>query len=115
MTLRIIAMAAVASLLASAAHAQPSDTRRADLRCMLGFMALLQNPAYKDAATAGLMYYVGRLDGREPDLELATAIKREAGNMATADYMTEAQRCGRALKERSAALKAAGEGLRSGR
>ena len=115
MTLRILAVAAAVSLLSAAAKAQPSDATRADLRCVLAFMTLLQNPAYKDAAGAGIMYYAGRLDGREPTLDLAAAIRREASDMATSDYMAEAQRCGRVLKERSAALKAAGEGLRSGR
>ena len=111
----IIVAAVSASLLAGAAQAQPSDATRADLRCVLGFVALLQMPAYKDAAGAGIMYYTGRLDGRDPNVDLAAPLKREAGNMATADYMTEAQRCGRVLKERSEALKAAGEGLRPGR
>jgi hypothetical protein len=112
-----IAAALALCALASAARAQapsPGDTR-ADVRCLLAFGALLQNPAYKDAAGTGMFYFAGRLDGRDPNLDLAAAMKREIGNMATADYRTEAQRCGQALKARNEALKATGEAVKAGR
>ena len=65
----------------------------------------------KDGATAGLFYYLGRLDGRRPEIELGPALKRVAGEMQLSDYASEGRRCGEVVRERNEALKAAGAAL----
>jgi hypothetical protein len=110
MKLSIVAVTLAAVAVAGAAQAE--EASRADVRCVVAFSALLKNPTYKDAAGAGLFYFVGRLDGREPSLDLSAAMTREIATMQTADYASEAQRCGAELKARNEALKAAGEAVK---
>jgi hypothetical protein len=107
-----ILAAAIALAAGGAAQAEP-DATRSDVRCLLAFSTMLKNPAYKDAAGAGLFYFVGRIDARDPKFDLGAAMKREIGNMQTSDYVTEAQRCGAVLKQRNEDLKAAGEAAKA--
>ncbi|HEV2531602.1 hypothetical protein [Phenylobacterium sp.] len=113
--MKLTILTASLAIAAIAGVAEAQDASRSDMRCVVAFSRLLQTPAYKDAAGAGMFYYIGRLDGREPGLDLAAAMRREIANMATADYTTEAQRCGAELKARNEAVKAAGEAVKAGR
>src|SRR4051794_24625475 len=94
-----LACAACVGLAAPEAKAEdpPADRAaqtHADLRCVLAMAAIVKNPQYKDGATAGLFYYLGRLDGRDPTLELGPALKRTAAGMQLSEYASQAQRCG---------------------
>jgi len=86
---------------ASAASAQPIDPTP-DVRCVVAMAAMIRNPAYKDGATAGLFYYLGRLDARDPAFDLGPAMRRE--RMAPVDIAQEGRRCGAAVAERNKAL-----------
>lgn len=110
----IVAVTLAASLVAGATKAQ-DDAISSDARCIAAFGALIQMPAYKDAAGAGLLYFLGRLDARDPKLDLVAAVRHETERMDQAEYMVEAQRCGAILKQRNEALKAAGQALANGR
>ncbi|THD77596.1 MAG: hypothetical protein E7812_13570 [Phenylobacterium sp.] len=104
----LLSAACVAALLTTATTARADDEAiGADARCIAVFAAMVQMPAYKDAAGAGLLYYLGRLDARDPKLDLAAAVKHEAARMDRTEYMAVAQRCGSTLKQRNDALKAA--------
>jgi len=101
------------ALALTATQARAEDTQKSDLKCVLAMSALVQNPQFKDAAAAGLFYYLGRVEGRDPTIELGPALKRTAGDMQLSAYAGEARRCGAALREKNEILKAAGETLRS--
>lgn len=116
MKLTAIACAALA-LSAGAASAEdlPGDdaaATRADVKCVLAMSAMLRDPQYKDGATAGLFYYLGRLDGRHPSFELGPALKRAAGDMQLSEYASQGRRCGAEVRARNEALKQAGEAIR---
>ena len=96
-----IAVACAALLSAASASAQPADIGP-DVRCVVAMAALAKMPAYKDGAAAGLFYYLGRLDARDPSLDLAQAMRRE--RMAPVDITQEGRRCGAAVAERNKAL-----------
>lgn len=100
----ILAGAAVISV-AGAARADEWSTG-ADLRCVVAFTALVNNPTYREAAASGIFYYVGRLEGREPTLDLAKGLKQVRSAMQVSQYGGEAQRCGAELKAKNEALKA---------
>ena len=106
----LLSAACAAALFAPAATARADDEAiAADARCIAVFAAMVQMPQYKDAAGAGLLYYLGRLDARDPKLDLAAAVKHEAARMDRSEYVTVAQRCGSTLKQRNDALKAAAQ------
>lgn len=108
--MKTILAAALLALSASVGSAQTPDVTRMDLRCVLALSALLQNPAYKDGAAAGLFYYVGKIDGRDPAFDLAAGLRREASYMQASDWAKEAQRCGAEVKARNEALKTMSSG-----
>lgn len=108
-------MACAAAFGIGPAAAAQDEAISSDARCIAAFGALIQIPAYKDAAGAGLLYFLGRLDARDPKLDLVAAVRHETERMDRTEYMTEAQRCGALLKQRGEALKAAGQALASGR
>lgn len=108
--MRLLTIAAALAALATATAAKAEDEAVGnDARCIAAFAALVQMPQYKDAAGAGLLYFLGRLDARDPKLDLAAAVKHQAERMDRTEYATEAQRCGSILKQRNDALKAAAQ------
>jgi hypothetical protein len=89
--------------LAGPAFAAPADTAAAsrDLRCALVMAAMgaqATTPEMKQGAVGGVSYYLGRLQGREPDIDLPARITVEARMMQAADLGAAAQRCGEELK-----------------
>ena len=101
MKVSMVTVGCALSLSASVVSAQPSDLSP-DVRCVVGMAALAKMPAYKEGAAAGLFYYLGRLDVRDPNLDLAQAMRRE--RMAPVDITQEGRRCGAAVAERNKAL-----------
>ena len=107
----LIMGAVCAGLLAGAAQAQEGGAK-ADARCVVAMAALYAQPAYKDGATAAMFYYMGRLTGRDPGVDLTPVLRREAQTMGLQDLMSEAQRCGGPVREKNEALKMVGEVLK---
>ena len=103
---QVAAMAALA-LLGAAGEARAADdwANGADLRCVVAFGAMVNNPTYREAAASGIFYYVGRLEGRDPAFDLAAGLKQVRSAMQTSQYVTEAQRCGAELKAKNEVLK----------
>lgn len=63
-------------MLAQAVAPPPVSTEQADARCMAAF-ALLANtdqPAQKQAATLGVLYYYAKVLGRRPGFDLKSVI-----------------------------------------
>ena len=103
-----IAMILAASAVLSAAGAARADewSTGADLRCVVAFSALMNNPTYREAAASGIFYFVGRLEGRDPALDLGKGLKQVRSVMQVSQYAGEAQRCGAELKAKNEALRA---------
>jgi len=105
--MRLLAFVAAAALFggANAAHAADDWTMGADLRCVVAFGALVSNPTYRDAASSGIFYFVGRLEGRDPTFDLAGGLKKMRSVMQPNQYASEAERCGAELKAKNELLK----------
>ncbi len=75
--------------------AQDSDSI-ADVRCVVIALKLAATPTatQQSAGMMAFLYYIGRLEGRVPSLDLEDLIVRELSTMTAADYRSEAQRCG---------------------
>jgi hypothetical protein len=86
--------------LAGAARAQDAalQANRDDLRCALAMTVIMKDDAYRQSATVGLYYFVGRLEARDPNLDLAQSMRREAASMQSSQWQGEIQRCGAALQ-----------------
>jgi hypothetical protein len=77
--LRTIMAAALAAAAAGPAAAQTEEAGR-DLRCLMVvaiYGAQQDTPEGKQAAASGFSYYVGRLKGREPDIDINARLRAE--------------------------------------
>jgi hypothetical protein len=94
---------------ATAAAAQPSPADLQDLRCIAAIAALsalATKPDQKEKMVAGMLYYVGKIDGRSPGFEYEVHLP---ALVAQPDYtekhlFADAQRCGDELKARGEQL-----------
>jgi hypothetical protein len=96
----------------NAADEQNSDTI-GDVRCVVVGLKIAQLPdaTQKAAGVMVTLYYIGRLDGRTPNLAMEDLISQEAQNITSASFQVEAARCGNSLKARGQALTEMGEHL----
>lgn len=90
-------------LMSSPLQASAQDVETiADVRCLVVGFKLAENV---DAAlrSAGMMlsiYYIGRLDGRVPSLDIEDLLIKEVTTMTPTDYGSEAKRCGASLADK---------------
>lgn len=103
--IRIGAIAAALVMWAGSAAAQASADdviTRGDLRCILVLsmaQKLDDSPAVQQAAIAGVGFYMGRLKGRDPGVDMKVRLTNEA-KLLNADKVTaELNRCGRELQD----------------
>jgi hypothetical protein len=103
----LMALASPAKLLAQ----RPEDT--ADIRCVAVALKMTEMPS-TEQKSAGLMmavFYLGRLDGRVPNLDIEKLIVEQVGKMSNADYSSEAIRCGKSLSEKGQKITQIGQKL----
>jgi hypothetical protein len=117
--IRSIALAAAAlaaSLAATGAQAADTDTT-SDVRCMVVAAAMAQNtdPNVQNVGLMAGLYYLGKLDGRDPRLDLEARLKQELAQMKPAEMVAEAQRCGAQLTARGKAMTEIGARLQGGK
>jgi hypothetical protein len=95
----ILIPAFAASLLAVPARADDTEN---DVRCMVVSLSLMSSPdkAMQVAGTIAQMYWLGRLDGRTPDMDLENRLLADASQMKPEDIRNEAIRCGQILTAR---------------
>ena len=91
--------------LVAAGAARAEDQTVSDLKCVVVFGAMVNNPQYKDAAGVGIFYFLGRAEGREPALDVKTALKHLRDGLPLSQYADEGKRCGAALKDKNEWLK----------
>lgn len=108
-------MAAAALLAGSRAQAQSAETA-ADLRCVLA-VQMVANQS-KDAklvqqAAMGMLFFMGRIQGREPSFDVAPALRAEMLKTSFTAMKPEIARCGQILAGEGAKIKAAEAAYRS--
>jgi hypothetical protein len=101
--------AAAVLLVGGAARAQQVDDQTKDIRCVVIMGGMIGNPQFaqlKDSATAGLFYFLGRADSRQPTADLGPQFKRVREELPITQYEDEGRRCFAALKKKNDQLKA---------
>jgi len=102
-----------ASALSAGAPAPVPETRD-DLRCFL-IMALLADTSEegkgKEAAIAGTLYFLGKLDGRAPGLDLEAAATAELAAMTEAEFQGQKTGCISLLEQRGNYMVAVGTAM----
>jgi hypothetical protein len=85
----------------------------ADVRCFMVAMQIGKTPGttQQTAALTGAMYYLGRLDGRSPKLDLESVMVAEEAKMTPADLRSEAVRCGATITARGNEIQRIGKDL----
>jgi hypothetical protein len=97
----------------SYAAEEPNPETIADIRCLAVGLRISQLPdaSQKSAGMMATLYYVGRLDGRTPKLDMETLISQEIPKLNDATFRAEAVRCGNGLTARGQQLTEMGEHL----
>jgi hypothetical protein len=92
------------------ALAQDADSL-ADIRCVAVGMHFAEAPDshQKSTGTLLVLYYMGRLDGRAPSLNIEKLLAEQIDKMTASDYSTEATRCSQYLAQTGAQIKQLGE------
>ena len=92
--------------------AQDADTI-ADVRCVAVGIRSAALPDSRQKSTGLLMalYFIGRLDGRDPKLDLETLLSEQLSKMTAADFAAEATRCGSSLATKGAQITKLGQDL----
>ena len=91
------------------------DVSAADIRC-LAVATLLSSNADPNVKNAGLMaalYYLGKVDGRDPRLDLESRLKQEFLQLSAQQVQAEASRCGAELGVRGKAVSEIGARLQA--
>jgi hypothetical protein len=94
-------LAGALTLSSGQATAQDAETI-ADVRCIIVGMrfAGMVDPTQQSAGMMLSLYYIGRLDGRVPKLDIEELMIKEVSKMTTSDYGSEAKRCGASLTDK---------------
>jgi len=94
-------LAGALTLSSAQAPAQDPETI-ADVRCLIVGMKFvgMTDPTQQSAGMMLSMYYIGRLDGRVPKLDIEELMIKQISAMTTADYGSEAKRCGASLTDK---------------
>ena len=112
----MFAILAAAAMTAATPVPAVSDESNADLRCLAALAQISERADKGDDAnslTAVMLYFLGKIDGRTPDIDLVAAIEDVLADPAY-DATTEALRCTSELGERGAALDSVGSAVEHG-
>ena len=95
------------------ARAQGADATAADIRCLITSLSLgnSNNDTIKTAGFLASLYYLGRLDGATPNLDLEARMIAEIDKMTPEQLRSEAARCGGAMQTRASAFSDIGNHL----
>lgn len=109
-----LALLAFASAMTAPAQAQvPTADLDGDLRCLALLSAALSQMEENQQGpmAAGVMYFVGRVDGRAPTVDLGRELQRVASGLTGEKIAAEGQRCSAILTEKGQILQAVGAAL----
>ena len=97
----------------SAAADEPQQESIDDIQCVVVGMRIAgaRNASQQSAGTMLALYYIGRLDGRDPKLDLESALAKEVVKMTPAELREAATRCGARLTEKGQELTKIGQDM----
>ncbi len=104
----------LAPLFILTAAAPPEELQtKSDVRCLVAISSLQRSDdaAIKAAAALGMLYFMGRLDGRNPNLDYEAAMAAEAGPMKGQNISGLLQTCGKTMQDRGKMMMEVGERL----
>jgi len=106
-----VVLALLATAPPSAMAADPDTV--ADARCVAVGIRAAETPDSRQKSTGLLMalYFIGRLDGRDPKLDLEALLSEQLAKMTAADFETEGTRCGNYLGSKGAEITRVGQDL----
>ena len=107
-----LGMTLLATLSASA-DAQPPSETVADVQCLVVGAQLAASPDQQQKLVGSMMaiYFLGRIDGRSPAVELQELLKQEATKLTGSELGRAARRCGAQLSARGAEITRIGRTL----
>jgi hypothetical protein len=100
-----------ALLLLTAAGPAPDSETKEDVRCFVAF-SLLSSDADEEVVEGGVMaaqYFLGRLDGRTPGLDLEAAVTQAGEGMDEAAHAALLESCGKTFQDRNNEVAKMGE------
>jgi hypothetical protein len=90
----VLALAILAGVTPAAA-ATTNPTTTSDVRCIMTMVVLRQNKENEAAAQAGIYFFSGRINARDPNADLAGIMKTEAPTLSGKPAIeAEVKRCG---------------------
>lgn len=97
--------------LSTSAYAQPPSETIADIQCLVVGARLSASPGQKLVGSMMAIYFLGRIDGRSPTVDLQALLKIEAGKLTGSEFGSAASRCGAELSARGAEINRIGRTL----
>ena len=97
--------------MATQGHAEtPSEATTSDVRCLVVSLNLADSAdeSIRRAALVSFQYFLGRLDGREPQLDLEQRLTAEVLRMSDEELRAQATVCGDMLVRRGREVGAIG-------
>jgi hypothetical protein len=111
--LLIAATLATASPALAATAPAKADSVTADVRCLLTMVAVSNvNKEHPQAAQFGTHFFLGRINARDPGLDLAAAVKAQAPSLGPQQLQAELLRCGPIVSTAGKSFEAAMLGLK---
>jgi hypothetical protein len=104
----------LAALPLIAAAPPPMDAEtRSDVRCFTALAILTADAKEEDIMNLTIVsqYYLGRIDGRSPGLDLESALAAEAESMGENEIRQLVKSCAVRVQERGRQLQSFGEGM----
>ena len=103
----------VAGLLLTTAVRADDAEQIADVRCLVVTMQAAQSSdeTLKSSSFIATMYFLGRLDGHDPNYDIETGLLGELAKMTQDDIRAEAQRCGAQMIARGQSLQEMGKDM----
>jgi hypothetical protein len=114
MSKRYVTCALVAAMATASLPVWAQDAENiADIRCVAVGIRLAELPDshQKSTGTLLVLYYIGRLDGRAPSLDIEKLLAEQISKMNDSDYNAEATRCGRWLTVKGEQITHIGEDM----
>lgn len=105
---------ALALMLASlpiAAGAAVAEDNARDMRCLIlaTHLSTSDKPEQKTAGQMAAQYYLGRIDGRSPNVNLETLLREQASSMKPEERQSILSACGNEIMARSKQVQEIGQ------
>jgi hypothetical protein len=110
----VVSVFATVCLAAMPARAQEAPLE-SELSCLVVSLGMMQSgdPQLSNSGRMAFLYWLGRIDGGDPALDLETRLPATFGAMTQEKLAQEAMRCGGEMIERGNEVQAIGRRLQS--